>query len=486
MNIILCIIDTLRYDYIRAAGANNWIKTPNIDRLARKSVMFDRVFTASYPTIPHRTDVITGAYAWEGQGPFHPWMPLRFDIPTLPDLLSRAGYATQLIHDTPHLVNGGHAFDYPFAAWSFIRGAEVDRPWIDESKLAPLANWTQDPMFDFVCDSDVSGAIKRLLLTYTRTNRKRRSSEDWNAAQLFSKAADFLTDNRNRDNFFLWLDCFDPHEPWDSPPDFMRFYDDTPGFDGLIDPRAFCPKARRIQNGSFPPGVQERQRAMYAAKVSWMDHCFGKVLDTLDETGLAENTAILFTADHGTNLGERGGFGKTGIVNEQEAHVPLLLYVPGKTPGRKDNFVQPQDIFTTILSLAGVSAPDTAVGFDLSDGGDTSRSIALGGPSTNSWRGNPQDIVFTLFSDEWYVNIAADPKACRLYRFGDVEDVASVHVDIVSNLREKGWDELSRRDTNPDLIDWLSSGGKTTFSSQWSKWPGPPQWRTYWERVYEE
>ena len=123
MNIILCVIDTLRYDYIRACGVNPWMKTPNIDRLAAKSVLYDRVFTASYPTIPHRTDVITGMYAWEGHGPFHPWMPLRFDVPTLPRLLARAGYATQLIHDTPHLVNGGHAFDWPFAALSFIRGA---------------------------------------------------------------------------------------------------------------------------------------------------------------------------------------------------------------------------------------------------------------------------------------------------------------------------------------------------------------------------
>ena len=176
------------------------------------------------------------------------------------------------------------------------------------------------------------GNIKRLLLTYARANRHRRDPEDWNAAQLFSRAADFLRDNRKRDNFFLWLDCFDPHEPWDSPPDYVRLYDDTPGYDGRIDPRAFYPGARGMKNGVFPPGVYDRQRALYAAKVSWMDHCFGKVLDALEETGLADNTAIFFTADHGTNLGERGGFGKTGIVNEQEAHVPLYSICPDCHP----------------------------------------------------------------------------------------------------------------------------------------------------------
>lgn len=79
MNIILVIIDTLRYDYIGANG-NDWIRTPNLDSLARRSWVFDRAFASSYPTIPHRTDVITG----RSGDPFHPWMPLRFDVPTLP------------------------------------------------------------------------------------------------------------------------------------------------------------------------------------------------------------------------------------------------------------------------------------------------------------------------------------------------------------------------------------------------------------------
>ncbi|MDF1515544.1 MAG: sulfatase [Anaerolineae bacterium] len=486
MNIILCIIDTLRYDYIHAAGINSWIKTPNIDRLARKSLMFDRAFTASYPTIPHRTDVITGDYAWEGHGPFHPWMPLRFNTPTLPRILAQAGYATQLIHDTPHLVNGGHAFDWPFSAWTFIRGAEVDRPWIDDKGLTWLANWKRDPIFDYIDDAELTGATRRLLLTYTRTHRLRSNPEDWNVARLFTRAADFLMDNRNRKNFFLWLDCFDPHEPWDSPPDYVKTYDNTPGYDGFIDPRAFSPKARRPKDGELPPGVHQRQLALYAAKVSWMDHWFGRVLDTLDATGLMENTAIVFTADHGTNLGERGGFGKTGIVNEQEAHVPLLVYAPDLEPGRNNSFIQPQDIFTTVLGLAGINHADPSPGSDIIANQGTSRSLAIGGPSINSWQGDPRQIVMTLFDEGWYLNIAADPAACRLYQYGAVENMASENMGIVMQLRDKAWHELSQRATHPAVIDWLRSGGATQFRDAWSAWIGPENWTTYWERVYEE
>ena len=119
MNIILIIIDTLRYDYVGANG-NGRIQTPNMDRLAGESRCFDRAFCSSFPTIPHRTDVMTGQYG----RPFNPWKPLAFDAPALPWLLAGAGYATQLIHDTPHLVNGGHNFDWPFHAWTFVRGAD--------------------------------------------------------------------------------------------------------------------------------------------------------------------------------------------------------------------------------------------------------------------------------------------------------------------------------------------------------------------------
>ena len=142
MNIILLIVDTLRYDYLGANG-NAWIETPNLDRLAAQSWCFDRAFCNSFPTIPFRTDVIRGTFG----DPFYPWHPLRFDVPTLPGILAEHGYATQLIHDTPHLVNGGHAFDYPFHYWTFVRGAEVDRAWLTDPQPAMLANWRRDPLW---------------------------------------------------------------------------------------------------------------------------------------------------------------------------------------------------------------------------------------------------------------------------------------------------------------------------------------------------
>ena len=78
MNIILLVIDTLRYDYVAAHGKNDRIQTPNLDRLAGSSWRFDQAYSSSYPTIPYRTDAITGRYG----NPFNPWSPLRFDVMT--------------------------------------------------------------------------------------------------------------------------------------------------------------------------------------------------------------------------------------------------------------------------------------------------------------------------------------------------------------------------------------------------------------------
>ena len=94
------------------------------------------------------------------------------------------------------------------------------------------------------------------------------------------------------------MDSFDPHEPWDAPPDFVLKYDKTPGYDGRIDQRLWSVH----DTAGISEIIIQRLHACYAAKVSWMDHCFGFLLNTLEETDLDKNTALILTADHGTQL----------------------------------------------------------------------------------------------------------------------------------------------------------------------------------------
>ena len=115
---------------------------------------------------------------------FHRWMSLPFSWPALPRILADEGYCTQLIHDTPHLVNGGHNFDYPFHAWTMVRGAEVNRPWIDDGTALP-ENLFKDPL----CDELGEDACWVNEDTYLRANRKRQKPEDWNCSRLFTAAS---------------------------------------------------------------------------------------------------------------------------------------------------------------------------------------------------------------------------------------------------------------------------------------------------------
>jgi arylsulfatase A-like enzyme len=473
MNIALLIIDTLRYDYIGANG-NDWMQTPNLDRLASESWCFDNAFAASFPTIPYRRDVMTGRYG----GPFHVWQPLSHDDYTLPWALGGSGYATQLIHDTPHLVNGGHNFDWPFHAWTFVRGAEVDRPTIVGDN-EPLSNWSYDPLFDCL---EEGAEWAPQTVSYAAANKGREKDEDWNCARLFLTASDFLKQNVNRENFFLWVDCFDPHEPWDSPREFMLKYDQTEGYEGTIDPRQFIGR----NNPNLPEAARERVKATYSAKLTWMDHCLGKFLDTLDETGLAEKTAVILVGDHGTNNGHWGKFGKGSPIRGDEAHIPLFIRIPGGGSGRSSAFAQPQDYFATILGLAGQTPPselDSQNLFELARNGEPGRrQLALSGSGSNHW--NSEGFLFTAFDEEWTLLVHAKPEDSELIRRGTQECVESENSDVVERLHSAAIDEVERRGTDPLVMSWLRNRGEGPRPRGY-KWPDKGGYCPYFQRLYK-
>ena len=492
MNIVLVIIDTLRYDHIAASVAkhgNAPTHTPNLDRLVARSWNYHRAFAASFPTIPHRNDVIKGRYG----APFHPWRPLDCDVPNVPQVLRTRGYCSQLIHDTPHLVNGGHSFDYPFHAWMPVRGAEVDRAWITDS-WDNMNNWAADPLFDCYPE-DAEGLLQKIncMGGYVHTNHGRKREEDWNVARLFTTASKFLEDNARRSNFFLWIDCFDPHEPWDSPPEFVTMYDQTPGYDGRIDPRAL--DTRWTGSPQFPRQCWNRKAAMYAAKVTFMDKWLGVFLDALDETGLAERTAVVLTADHGTNVsGDRKGrpFHKTSPPGMNEARVPLVVHVPGGGSGSSDAVTQPQDIFATILAIAGGQTPETIESHDLLESARQPslerRRVALCGTAVSNWkRWGANKVLFSALDKEWCLGFAASPQQCQLQRLGSPTDVAAGNPDVVQRLRTDAIQELTRRGVDPALTRWLESEGTTAFPQEFQATdahPAPPTWKSYFGRLY--
>lgn len=497
MNVIVLIIDTLRYDHVGANG-NPEIHTPNLDRIAKRSWNFSRAFAASFPTIPHRTDTLTGRYG----APFHPWAPLDCDVQTLPEALSHQGYLTQLIHDTPHLVNGGHRFDLPFHTWTQVRGAETDRAWFTDT-WELLDNWEWDPVFDGLgADRNVVDVLRdsgHQLPRYLHNNLHRTAEEEWNAARLFETAAEFLRANASRDDFFLWLDCFDPHEPWDVPPKYVQLYDSADGHPGTIDPRALT----EIQNHEdLPEEGRERVAALYKAKVTFMDHHLGTFLDALAETGLAERTALVVAGDHGTNLDDAPdrGFGKFDPPRQNEAHVPLFIDVPGDSGGHSDAIVQPQDLFATVASLADAAVPEAIESYDLRTlaRGDAEprREVALSGTAVETvgrtpWKVREQDdVLFSVFDRDWSLAFTPDVDACKLREIGSFEEVSEHNPAVVQRLYEAALDELDRRGLDRAISRWLRAGSdRGSFPSEYqatSSNPVAQGWKRYWYHELHE
>ena len=449
MNFVVICIDTLRYDHLGCNG-NDWIHTPNLDAFAQEAVVFDNSYLGSFPTIPHRTDVFTGRFG----EPLHPWLPLGFDAVTLPGVLGEAGWATYLTFDTPHLINGGHGFDYPFHGWHFERGNEVDQHIIDD--LGP-----DRP--DTYASRSSEWLRRHTYAQYVRNNRHRHREDQWPSPRVFKAAGDFVEMNRRRDRFFLWVDSFDPHEPWDPPDHYVALYDD-PDFD------RGCQMMGWERLETLSPDELNHVKAHYAGEVTMVDRHLGRFLDRLALSGRDKDTAVIITCDHGTNLGDHGLISKGGPVYEQVGHVVLMMRVPGTEPGRRTGIVQPADIMPTLLELAEVPIPDSCQGRSfagmITGSEDVGRAVAVSGGAIDV--AAAEDSSVTVQDERWCLVDRPDPARRELYDKevdrAEEHDVIGDHPAEAERLHQALLDFYRHHEAHPALVRWFESGEKGDLS----------------------
>ena len=345
MNFIVIVCDTLRRDFLGCYG-NNWIKTPYIDKFARQSIIFDNAYSASFPTVPARRDIFTGKYSFT----YSEWRPLENNEVVLAEVLGKAGYITMFIADTPHFVRDGYNFQRGFYAWEWIRGQENDfysSDWIDV-KLLCKKEKLRDP----------EHTMKR----YSQNISLRRYEEDYFVAQTMGKAMKWLERNYKHNKFFLYVDTFDPHEPWDPPEWYVNRYDPNYNGEEVIYPRYWYWKKFLTEK------ELKHCRALYAGEVSLVDHWVGKLIEKVWTLGIEKDTAIILTTDHGFSHGEHGIIGKALIeqtknkttfsympLYEEINHIPFIIYLPSvKRAMRIKSFIQLTDIMPTLLDLAKI------------------------------------------------------------------------------------------------------------------------------------
>ncbi len=400
MNLVVIISDTLRRDFLGCYG-NDWVKTPNIDALAAESIVLDRCYAGSFPTIPHRSDLMTGRYNF----PFRPWSPLPRDEVPVQVVAKRAGYVTALITDHTQMLAPGYNLHQGFDAVEWIRGQAPDRwrshrprikPPCDPSKLRQPENWLQ---------------------RYLASIEGRRTEADWFSPQVFTRAMEWLELNYDHEKFLLWVDNFDVHEPWTPPRWYVDMYD--PGYEGeeVIYPR--------YDRADYLTDAELRHiRALYAGTITMLDRWLGMFLDKLRAVGRWDDTAILFTADHGWYHGEHGLVGKHTVLEpkldwpyyQEVAAVPAILRIPGREPGRSDVLCQPVDLMATICELLEIQPPEGIHGRSILpalDGGEPPRTIAVTG---RYWPDDPSFRVYASITDgRWNLQYPAGEWPSELY-----------------------------------------------------------------------
>ena len=345
-NMIVVIADTFRADYLGCYG-NSWIKTPNLDRLAAQGVVFTNCYADGLPTIPERRVMFTGKsiIPREVHGG---WTPLRDGDVTFPEVLKENGFTTAFIADTYHYFKPNLNFHRAFDSWQWIRGQETDK-WqsgprgkFDPKKHMPEHLWNE--------------AYDQNMRQYLMNTQDIRAEEDYFCAQSFRAAARWLERNADQQPFMLWIDTFDPHEPWDAPPRFQEMYYDSYPCERFL--FGYGVRHADIREEDLPA-----IRALYAAEVSFVDMWIGRFLQTVEELGLLDSTAIAFSTDHGTHLGEQGCVQKTpGLLNSCVARLPLVVRHPDPTFAgqRVDGLVSSVDFMPTFLEMLGVEeSPET-------------------------------------------------------------------------------------------------------------------------------
>ena len=219
MKVIYMMADTFRRDHLGAYG-NDWIHTPSLDKLASESAVFDNAYIGSFPTGPNRRDTLLGR---GGLGlPFNLWRRIENQEITIPERLAKENIPSMWIGDTQNNVRPcGSNFNKGYTAWYLNRGQEADRCWLDAN--VPL-EWPVPPELI---------RYKAEVWHQVLINRAHRKVEtDWFAPGTYSTAIKWLERNYKRSDFFLWIDTFDPHEPWDPPQHYLDMYD--PGYTGRV------------------------------------------------------------------------------------------------------------------------------------------------------------------------------------------------------------------------------------------------------------
>ncbi len=356
-NVLFIAVDDLRPEL--GCYGNPLVKSPNIDRLAGRGMVFTHAYCQQAVCSPSRSSLLTGVRpdttkVWDLETHFRKALP---DVVTLPQHFKNEGY---FVRGMGKIYHGG--FNDP-PSWSV--------PWTVPGKSRSADERELDP--------DAMAARARAQKAKRRKGDRGPAflavdgpDNSLHDGELADMAIDALRDAGNKpEPFFLAVGFVKPHLPFIAPRKYWDLYDpmEIPPAPNPYLPKDAPPYALPDRNelwaydgvppeSQLPEDYARQLKHGYYAAASYMDAQVGRVLDELDRLGLQDDTIVVLWGDHGWKLGEHGRWCKHSNV-ENDTNAPLLIAVPGMAQAgkRSDALVEFVDIYPTLAELAGIPKP---------------------------------------------------------------------------------------------------------------------------------
>jgi arylsulfatase A-like enzyme len=325
----------------------NVCPTPNIDRIANEGILFQNCFVTNSICTPSRSAIFTGKYSH--MNGVYKFTALDQSQPTLPKMMRKAGYQTSFVGKY-HLHSNPVGLDY----WSILPGQ----------------GQYHDPEFVEMGDESPTGWVR---------DGKRTSYRGHSSDVIADKALDYLRNRRPKDKPFMFFCHFKaPHDTWEFAERYRNFledveipeppnlFDDYEGRSDMLKKQLqyigsewgnhtnFEDETAHLEGKAKKKMQYQLYMKKYLRCVKGVDDNMGRILDYLDESGLAENTIVMYTGDQGFFLGEHGLYDKR-IMYEEALRMPFLVRWPGRIkPGSTNgDIILNVDFAPTILEAAG-------------------------------------------------------------------------------------------------------------------------------------
>ncbi|RTE53163.1 DUF4976 domain-containing protein [Arenibacter aquaticus] len=360
-NVLFIIADDLTATAV-SSYENVAANTPHIDRLASEGTKYTRAYT-QYPVCgPSRASLLFGYYP-NATGTYG-YVSGRDNVgasrKSLPELFKDNGYYTARVSKIYHM-------GVPIDIETGSNGKDDEASWTERfNSQGP--EWTAEGEAELVQNNPYGLKPRKggNVMTIVKADGGDLVHSDGKTAE---KAMELLKQNKKKP-FFLAVGLVRPHVPFVAPKEYFEPY---PHQQVVLPPKVENDwddiPARGINyvtsvNGKMSEEQEKKAVAAYYASVSYMDAQVGKILRTLKEEGLEDNTIVVFTSDHGFHLGEHRFWMKVSL-HEESVRVPMIIKVPGKTPAVCNSFAELLDLYPTLAELAGLKASDALQGKSL-------------------------------------------------------------------------------------------------------------------------